>query len=261
MTDFTLNQIELFMLVFVRLVTMLLVIPIFSQRSLPTQYRAALAFFLAILISPILLPSFKPLEVTNVLQFGWLVIKEVMIGLSIGYMTLSLFAGVGFAGNIVDMQMGFSMLSLPNPINPGSMLTASGMMQTLILSIVFLALNGHYFLFLAIEKSFHIVPPGQVVFPAETVATMAVETLIRIYEVAIRIAAPVLIVLLVTSITLGIVAKTMPQMNIFFVGMPLKIGVGFITLIFALPVVVKIFESVLHQLYEDIWILLTQMAL
>lgn len=259
MTPLVTDQIILFMLVFVRLTAILKLLPIFGHTVVQAKYRAGLAFFLAIVLVPVLGEVAVP-EVGNLFSFAWLVLKEVFVGLVIGYFTLFLFGAVSFAGSILDMQMGFAMLQLPDPVLEKNMSTASGFLFSLIFTIAFLLFNGHYFLLLAIKKSFVLITPGYTNFPAETIAMSAVAALSNLMEIALRLSAPVLVVMIITSVTLGIIAKTMPQMNIFFVGMPLKIGAGFLAIIVALPSLVSLFESILHQLYKDIWLLLKAMA-
>jgi len=252
------DQMILFMLIFVRLTGMLFLLPIFGHTVVQAKFRIGLAFFTAIIIYPLL--ELNVPNVTNIPSFAWVMIKEALIGIVIGYFTLYLFAAVSFAGSILDMQMGFAMLQLPDPVSEKNMSTASGVLFSLIFTIVFLMFNGHYFLILALEKSFMLIPPGFAKFPAEGLATAATEALATLMEIALRLASPVLVVMIVTSVTLGIIAKTMPQMNIFFVGMPLKIGAGFFAIIVALPSLVSLFESVTKQLYIDIWTLLKMMA-
>ncbi len=249
----------LFFLIFVRLSAMMFLLPIFGHSAVKSQYRIGLGFFLAILIFPLMGELGIP-KVGSFPMFVWLILKEAMVGIVIGYFTLFLFASVSFAGSILDMQMGFAMLQLSDPVMEKNMSTASGFLFSLIFTIAFLIFNGHYFLLLAMQKAFQLIPPGFVQFPAESLATAAVEAITTLMEIALRLASPVLVVMIVTSVTLGIIAKTMPQMNIFFVGMPLKIGAGFLSIMVALPSLVSLFEAVLHQLYKDIWLLLKTMA-
>lgn len=253
------NEIELFFIIFVRLTAMMFLLPIFGHSVVQSKFRIGLSFFLTIILFPLLEGTALP-EVSSMFSFAWVLIKEAAVGLVIGYFSLFLFGAVSFAGNILDMQMGFAMLQMADPVAEKNMSTASGMLFSLIFTIAFLLFNGHYFLILAMKKAFELIPPGNVVFPAETLAMSAAQTLTTLVEVALRLSAPVLVVMIITSVALGIIAKTMPQMNIFFVGMPLKIGAGFISIIIALPGLVALFEAILHQLYKDIWLLLKSMA-
>lgn len=260
MPDFSVLQIELFILMFIRIGGFLFLMPLFSGTSIPIQYRVGLSFFLTVLLIPQVTIGGEIMAVANIRQLVWLVVKELTLAIIVGYLFHALFAAVAYAGAIVDLQMGFAMLQLPDPVMEGEMTSATGMFQTIFFTMIFLMANGHYYLFSAIEKSFEILPPGQIVVDAGDLVTVTVMTLSKIVEIAIRLSAPLLIVMVVTSVTLGVIAKTMPQMNIFFVGMPLKIAVGFISLIFVLPMLVQIFRATFLQLFADIWRLMNVMA-
>ena len=121
-------------------------------------------------------------------------------------------------------------------------------------------LNGHYFLLLALQKCFTVMPPGQAVLDSSVIVSMVLKILQNLMEIAIRLSAPIIIVMMVTTFALGIIAKTMPQMNVFVVGMPLKIGVGFVLMIATLPVMLQFFSVTVRQMYKDIWALLLRMA-
>jgi len=260
MTLLTNQQIILFLLMFVRLTAILYLIPIFGHKVVQPRIRIGLAFFLSLILFPIAASKGAVPEVRNLFGFFWMVIMEVGVGVVIGYFTLFIFGAVSFAGSIIDTDMGFAMLSLSDPVDETIMSTATGVFLTLIFTILFLLFNGHYFLLMALQKSFEYIPVGRAAFPSEPLAYAAAGAVTLLMEVAIRLAAPIMVVMFITSVALGIIAKTMPQMNIFFVGAPLKIGVGFLTIIVALPGLVKLFEWVVQRMYKDIWALLKIMA-
>jgi len=253
-------DIELFGLILARMTVILMLFPIFGYSVLPTQYRLGLSFFLSLLLFPLLKPDFIEPRISNYFQFFWLIFREVAIGAAVGFFTRFLFAAISFAGEFVDMQMGFSMVQMPDPINEGEMATVTGYFYILIFGIAFLMLNGHYFLLLAMQKCFTVMPPGQAVLDSGVAISMALKVLQNLMEIAIRLSAPIIIVMMVTTFSLGIIAKTMPQMNVFVVGMPLKIGVGFVLMIATLPVMLQFFSATVRQMYRDIWTLLLRMA-
>jgi len=253
-------EIELFGLIFARLTAMLMLFPIFSFSALPVQYRVGLSFFLALLLFPILQPAFAPSEMTNLFQFFWLMIREAGIGALVGFFTRFIFSAVGLAGELIDMQMGLAMVQMPDPLNEGEMTSATGYFYLLIFAIAFLMLNGHYFLILAVQRCFELMPPGQAVLKAADVAPMILRFLQNLMESAIRLGAPILIVMVCTTFSLGIIAKTMPQINVFIVGMPLKIAVGFVLMLITLPAMLQFFAAIVRQMYRDIWTLLLRMA-
>lgn len=253
-------DIELFGLILARMTVILMLFPIFSFSPLPTQYRVGLAFYLSLLLFPILKADFIEPRLATYYQFFYLIFREVAIGAVIGFFTRFLFAAVSFAGEFVDMQMGFSMVQMPDPINEGEMATVTGYFYILVFGIAFLVLNGHYFLLLALQKCFALMPPGQAALDSSVIVPMVLGVLRNMMEIAVRLCAPIIVVMMVTTFSLGIIAKTMPQMNVFVVGMPLKIGVGFILMMATLPLMLQFFASASRQMYRDIWTLLLRMA-
>ncbi|MDR0304581.1 MAG: flagellar biosynthetic protein FliR [Chitinispirillales bacterium] len=253
-------DIELFGLIFARMTVILMLFPIFGYSILPAQYRVGFSFFMSLLLFPLLKSNFVELQISNYFQFFWLMFREAGIGAMIGFFTRFLFAAVSFAGEFVDMQLGFSMVQMPDPINEGEMATVTGYFYLLIFGIAFLMLNGHYFLLLAVQKCFAVMPPGQAVLDINTIVPMSLKLLQNLLEIAVRLSAPIIIVMMITTFALGIIAKTMPQMNVFVVGMPLKIGIGFILMIVTLPVMLQFFSVAVKQMYKDIWTLLLRMA-
>ena len=253
-------DIELFGLIFSRLTVMIMLFPIFGYSMLPVHYRLGLSFFLTLLLLPILKPAFIDPQIKNVFDFFYLMFREAGIGAMIGFFTRFLFSAVDLAGELIDMQIGFSMVQMPNPINEDEMATATGYFYILIFAIAFLMLDGHYFLLLAVNKCFALMPPGAAVLDINTIVPMVLKLLQNIMDIAIRISAPIMIVMIITTFALGIIAKTMPQMNVFVVGMPLKIGIGLILMMATLPVMVQFFNGMVKQMYSDIWALLLRMA-
>jgi flagellar biosynthetic protein FliR len=261
MPEFAIPQIEVFLLGFIRIVTLLYLMPVFSQSFVPVQFRIGLAFFLTVLLYDPMFAAAQIPEYATIWSFAFIVSMELVLGLIVGFMFRALFAAVSFGGRIIDMQLGFAMLQMPDPVLEGQQnSSALGVFQILFYTLVFLVANGHYYLFLALEKSFELIPVGGLRIDGHTMYEIGVTTIVNTTEIALRLALPLLSILLITSMTLGVIAKTMPQMNIFFVGMPLKLGVGFISLIVIFPVLVSLFQKLYMQLYRDIWYLMQQLA-
>ncbi len=255
----TAEQIQVFLLIFVRITAMITLLPIFGSQNIPVQLKAGFSFLLAIILFPMVPVNAPESFVFTIPSFALFVIRELFVGLTIGYATSLLFAAVQFAGRLVDTQMGFALVRLVDPFSNAAS-TVTGQFQILIYSIVFLLINGHYFLLLAVQKSFEVIPLLGANMPTGSVANVLVSMVADVFIMAVRLAAPVYSVLVLTSLSLGIVARTVPQINIFFVGLPLKIGLGLTTFAIVLPVLVLIFRGMFEMLMNDIWKLLYLMA-
>lgn len=195
----------------------------------------------------------------NIAMFVVSVMKELVIGMTIGYTSLFLMAAVQFAGRLIDTQMGFAMTQVVDPFN-NSPTTVAGQFQILIYSIVFLMINGHYFMLIALVKSFEMIPLFGMHMPTESMLEFFITISTRLFFLAFKLAGPVFAVLTLGSLSLGIVARTVPQMNVFFVGIPMKIGVGLMVLGFALPSMTIVFRQMTTILVEDLWKLLYIMS-
>jgi flagellar biosynthetic protein FliR len=255
--DLSAEQIQLFLLTFVRITALVSLLPVFGAAAVPVQLKAGLSFVLALLIFPTLGPPAQ--AAVSIPLFFFSVVKEIFVGLVLGFATTFLFAGVQFAGRLIDMQMGFSLVQVIDPFTE-SQVSTTGQLQILLFTILFLAINGHYFLLLAIQKSFMVIPLLGVQAPAGSLASYFSGLVGNVFVVAIQLAAPVFVVLVLTSLSLGIVARTVPQINIFFVGMPLKIAVGIGTFVLVLPALAAVFQGIVKAMIGDIWKLLHLMA-
>jgi flagellar biosynthetic protein FliR len=205
-----------------------------------------------------------PIQIDNsytftVLHFSFLVVKEIFVGISIGFASSLLFVAVQFAGRLVDTEMGFAMVQLIDPFSDTEA-TVTGQFQILIFSIIFLLIHGHYFMLIAVKKSFEVIPLFTAHIPDSNTANLFVTMVGNIFILAVRLAAPVFCVLLLTTVALGVIARTVPQINIFFVGLPLKIGLGLITLAIVLPALATLFRHMVDLLIRDIWKLLYLMS-
>jgi flagellar biosynthetic protein FliR len=187
-----------------------------------------------IIIMMITLVCFPALSITapqvptDVFTLALLVMREVLVGITLGFITRIIFSAVEFSGQIIGMQMGFTISSIIDP-SQGTQTQIMSVVQTLLATLMFLSMNIHHLFIRTIVDSFRIIPLGGWHLNAEIISFLVKGTS-EIFILGIRLAAPVMVALLLTSVTLGIMARAFPQMNIFMVSMPLNIGIGFIVL-------------------------------
>ncbi len=257
---FTVDQIQFFLLIFVRISTVIALIPIFGSQQVPPQIKVAISLILSVIIFPAVM-SFKPQfpQAFSIGLFFLLVCKEAMVGLIIGFITSFLFAAVQLAGQLIDTEIGFGFVEVADPFTQES-ITVLGQFQIVIFTILFLLFNGHYFLLLAIQKSFELLPLFSAHLPDGKESFHVTALVGNIFVIALRFAAPIYVTLILTEMALGVVARTVPQINIFFVGMPLKIGIGLWVMIIVLPMLGTLFKQTVEVLMQDIWKLLYLMA-
>jgi len=163
---------------------------------------------------------------------------------------LLLFMAFQFGGQIVGFQMGFAIVNVVDPQSQ-QQVSLIGSLEYTIAALLFLVLNGHHLLLMALARSFTIVPPLSVSPDVEVYGGL-VRMTSQVFVIAVRIAAPAMAALLLTNVALSIIARTVPQMNIFIVGFPIGIAVGLASLAFSAPLLVRIFGQLLSQLQTDL---------
>jgi flagellar biosynthetic protein FliR len=259
-TPFGVNEIEAFLLVFVRISTIMALMPVFGSQSIPVQAKVAFWLILSLIIYQIY-PSKGAIILQSPHFAGFIlsVLKEIVFGLFIGFVSSLLFTAIQFGGWLIDSEIGFGFVELVDPFNEEPV-TVFGQFQVIIFTILFLLFNGHYFFILAIKQSFEIIPLAGLKFENAGIITSLVTIFSGIFICAIKFAAPIFVTLLITEVALGVVARTVPQINIFFVGMPLKIVVGLLTAILVLPMLSTLFKRSFEVLIIDINKLIKLMA-
>ncbi len=227
MEDF-LAKFPAFLLIFVRVTSFFLMLPLFSYRTIPTSHKVGFAFFLSLMM--FFGMETPTLEVDG--AYYLLIIKEAMVGLFIGFLAYMLFSAVQVAGGLIDFQMGFAIANVVDP-QTGTQSPLTGQYLNIIALFFLLAVNGHHLLLDGVFYSYQFIPLDQawVNFGDEKIMEYAGKTLALMFAIAFQMSIPVVGAIFLVDVALGIVARTVPQLNIFVVGVPVKIVVGLIMLI------------------------------
>ncbi|WP_010282408.1 flagellar biosynthetic protein FliR [Bacillus timonensis] len=223
-----------FLLVLVRVTSFFVTMPLFSYRTLPTSHRIGVAFFLAWIM---FLSMEKPiLQIDGF--FIMLVLKEAMVGLFIGLVAYMIFAAIQIAGGFIDFQMGFAIANVIDP-HTGAQSPLMGQYLYTFALLFLLAINGHHLLLDGIFYSYEFIPMDQATLPFgdENVVAFVLKAFSTMFIIAFQMSMPVVGALFLVDIALGIVARTVPQLNVFVVGLPLKVGVSFIVLFIAMSMI------------------------
>jgi flagellar biosynthetic protein FliR len=221
------SEIFLFALVLCRIAGLFAALPVFGGRRLPNRIKIVAVLAITMVCLPIL-PIIPPAVPDNLLTMGLLVLREVMIGLTLAFITQIIFAAVELSGQIIGLQMGFSIASVIDP-TMGNQMQIMSVMQSLLATLFFFSLNIHHAFIRAIVDSFSIIPLGGWKM-SEQLIHFLVKVTSDVFILGVRLAAPVMVALLLTSVVLGIMARAFPQMNVFMVSFPLNIGLGFMVL-------------------------------
>jgi flagellar biosynthetic protein FliR len=230
------QQVAGFMLVLARISPLFLLAPLFSSGMLPVRARSVLAVGLAVGITPIALHAGDQGGIpTDALGYGGLLLKELLVGMAFSFALAALFAAVNTAGSLADAFVGFSFGSLVDPLTGNQGGTLSGL-YSMVGLMIFVAINGDAWVIEGLARTYDAVP----LLSAPDVRTIvqgAELAFSSIFGAALQICAPVLLATLLTDVAFGLVAKMMPQLNVFAVGFPAKVAVGIVLIGASLPFV------------------------
>jgi flagellar biosynthesis protein FliR len=247
------DQLETFLLVLIRCLTFFAAGPLFSDRKIPTPVKALAATATALALFPTLAGHGWVTE-RSLLGYAVLVGKEVLLGAALGLVSSFVFMGVRMAGSLLGIQMGFSIANVYDP-SSSSEVSLIGQMQELLAVYLFLLADGHHLLLRALSFSLEKVPPGAAVHVAGMVGTI-VPMASMMFLTTIQVGAPVLGALFLTDAALGFVARAVPQMNVFIVGIPVKIGVGIVLLVVTAPLFARLLSLQFAQMDRQVLALL-----
>ncbi|ADC48090.1 flagellar biosynthesis protein FliR [Alkalihalophilus pseudofirmus OF4] len=239
------NLLPAFLLVFVRVLAFFSVLPIYGHRSIPTTHKIGLA----LMLSWIMIFTLDTPEVLIDAVFFLLVIKEILVGLSVGLIAMILLYAVQVAGGFIDFNMGFMIANVVDPQTGAQSPLIGGYLYTFAL-LFLLAVNGHHLLLDGIFYSYQFVPMDQVFLPfgQENIVHYIATTFNAMFIIAFQMAFPIVGSLFLVDVALGMVSRAVPQMNVFVVGMPLKILVGLPLLIVYMSVFIMVVQKLFDQM-------------
>ena len=255
--NISLPQLQLFFLIFLRVGAILMSIPIFDSKSIPIFLKIALAFAASIVLFPML--ELEPLPVlTNFFAMGVSVAGEILFGLAIGFSVKLIFAGIQLAGQLAGYQMGMALANVMDP-STSQQVPILAQLNNLFGLLIFISINAHYWFIRSLIHSFQVVPPLNVNFGGSLMDHL-IKMSGNMFVIGIQVGAPVIAALLITSVAFGLIARTVPQMNVFIVAMPLKIGIGLLFLGLSLPYFSAFLKTIFDGLGQNIYLMVKAMS-
>ena len=231
---------------FLRVLAVFTAAPIFSSRAFPLRAKIGLAFLIAFSAQPSM-PSQAIIDINGPEAFG-AVVQQVGIGLAIGFTVRLVFAAFELAGQVVGFQMGLGFAAFFDPASSAQS-SAMGRFYANMAALLFLALNGHLMVIMAVVHSFAAFPVDQNFLQA--LASMKLQTLgAELFASAFWIALPVIAMLMFANLALGIVSRVAPQMNIYAIGFPVTLAVGLVGVAATLPLLEQPFAALMEQMME-----------
>lgn len=225
---------EAFLLVLVRVTATLMVAPALGARPIPTQVKVGLAALLAMLMTP--LQTAEGPFLTDWLTILIQVSREAVVGLLMGFSAALVFSAVQMAAQLIGVQVGYSFSNTVDPMSAQS----TGFLDTfysMMAVVIFLGLGGHHALISGLAESFQLVPLGEYGAPMAT-GDRLVMLVSTTFSIAVRLAMPIVATMLLADAAMALVVRSIPQMNVFVVGMPVKMVLGILVMIALVPMMV-----------------------
>jgi len=245
------NLLPLFTIVFFRTASILFFSPVFNQTGLPMQIKISLSLVVAFVVFPVVNNSQQIALPDSVIPFILLIFKEIAIGFVIGYGATLAFGAFVVAGELISNEMGLHMAEMVDPMF-GDRINPIGQMLQMVGLLLFLAINGHHWIIESLVLSYKTVPVSEFIATNITVAKI-IHLFQGMFVSALKIAAPIMIVLALVVIVAGLVGRAAPQINIFILVFPMKIVAGFLLLAVTFPFIARAIEYLLNLLRRDLF--------
>lgn len=241
--NFSENEILIFFFILLRMSAFVVSWPIFGVQTVPTSVKILFSLVLSIMVYPLANQSNFTSQIGSY-ELIFVSIKEVFVGLSIGFLARMFLFALSSAGQIMSVSMGLSGVQLFNPAS-GERSTPLDQFQVFMGSLIFLALYGHHFLISAIFDSYQVVPMSLTGLSVDVFRQIGVYA-DMVMLIGIKLSAPVMISILLMNIMMGIIGRAVPQINVLITSLPVNILVGFLVLIVSLPVIMEQMDGLLE---------------
>lgn len=249
---FSLVTFEYFLLILIRISTFIFAAPFYGMTNVPARVKVSMACFIAIIVF-----TFRPessVEYVGIFSYSLLVLKEGITGLLIGFAANICNSIILFAGTMIDTHLGLSMAMEYDPVSRSQTSISSNFYQYILLLLLVVS-NMHHYILRAVIDSFELIPVGGAVFQWDYLMSGMVKFMSDLLTLGFRITLPVFACIMILNAVLGIMAKLSPQMNMFAVGMQLKIMVGLVILLLTL----FLLPSVASMLFKEMKIMMVYM--
>lgn len=253
------QDLQVFFLIFARIFALLIVAPLISSRSVPSIARIGLTLFAAVTVFPWVKELGYPIPNLG-LSYTLLVLGEALVGVILGFLLVLIHSAFQVAGQFFSLQMGFGASQVYDPLSQVSM-PLIGQLFYIMGMFIFVTVDGFQKLFLSgIYRSFNSIKAVDLVYNKDPLIGMVLKGLGGLFEQALIISFPVLGTLFLISVTIGLMSKAAPQMNLLMMGFPISIAVAFIMIFLSMPFIVEAFARIIEGSLEQISILIDRVA-
>jgi flagellar biosynthesis protein FliR len=253
----SLAVVQKYLLIAIRVGTLFAIAPLLGSGQIPAMTKIIIGLVLALILYPVVhvAPQHLPCPLSVYVIY---ILQEFMVGLVIGFATMLFLNGIYLAGQIIDMQIGFSIVNVIDPLS-NVQTPVIGQLYYIVAILIFLTINGHHLLILALAKSFTTVPVAGFHYSGHLVKQI-IQYSADLWSIAFQIGAPVIAALFLATVALGIIARTVPQMNVFIVGFPLNIALGLLVVGLTFSYFLSFTRTFYTTMFRDIQTLVALMG-
>jgi flagellar biosynthetic protein FliR len=238
-----------FMLVFARVGAMVMLMPGFGETNIPVRIKLGIALLLTLIILPLHRAAYQ-IDLTSMSSLGVLMVHEIVIGIVLGATARVTLSALAVAGSVIAQQLGLGFVTAVDPTQGQQGLLIGNFLTLLGVTLLFVT-DSHHLVIAALNESYRIFSPGELL-PSGDVAALATRAFAAAFKIGMQLSAPFLVFGLVFNIGLGVLARLMPAMQVYFVGVPLSIMIGFLIFAFVLTgmmaTYLNYFVGVMHEL-------------
>ncbi len=248
--SYHINDVICFMLVLLRVATIVFVFPVFGASFFPRQWKIALAAVLSLMAYVVVKPALPGGQGITGVYLILLSMREVFLGLLIGLTSSLVFYAVMLCSRVVSTQMGIAIANVYDPQSKTN-ISIVAQFHFLLALVLFFAVNGHHLIISGMVDIFEFFQVGELSLPVKSVEELIVLSS-KVFSVAVQLGASVVVILLLTSLSLALIARTTPQINIFIVAFPLRLLVGLLALGFSIPYMARALATLFRNIPEDL---------
>lgn len=253
---FRVEWLQAYLLVLTRVSSMVVFLPVLGAANVPRQVKIGLSALTAAVIFPLLDTKAVSVDM-DLLQMAVLVAGEAMIGIATAFLINLMLSAVHIAGSFIDFQIGFGIVNVIDPTT-GAQVSVTTQILNITTILLLLSFNAHHMMLMGISDSFAIVPIGGF-HAGEGFGDIFVSGMRAAFTASAQIAAPVTVTLLIQQAAMGLMARTVPQLNIFAVGFPFTIAVGLLTISFSMPAFSIYVQRLMGEMSQNMTLLFNAM--
>jgi flagellar biosynthetic protein FliR len=245
LTLFSMDKFQAFLICLARVGSLIAVMPVFSGGQVPVRIRVGLAVMLAILVFPVVEATI-PAIAFDPFVLALLMAREALVGLMLAFVAQFIFSAVILGGTVVSYKMGFAAANIFDP-QTQKQISVVPQFQNVVAILIFLSLDMHHLFLRAIVESFELLTPGTADVSGDAI-TYIIDLSVTIFVLGVKLSAPVLAILILSSLVLGVMARVFPQLNVFFLSFPLNIGIAFIVI----GLTMSLFATILAREFQKL---------